>query len=235
VCSGGQRYSDPKFIVSANRSANAKPKYHVQSQLAGARAFTDKHNTIAKDVDSCFHLVMRTRKVLERKNLTHARIDNSFVEQTIVGPRLVIIGPVRALQSLLEHPKVAQVDHCRVTSGASAYHHHVPGITDEHARGDGCLAGMLDHHLRISPFANDLPDLLTEGASSGRPRTLALGVVPMWWDSPVVEFSPVDVADGAQFLAVLTPGVVRHHSYRNPSGVLNQLNGLGPDATRPTP
>ena len=66
----------------------------------------NEDHAVAKDIDAFGHLMVRASKILEGENLPHTWIDSPFVEQPVVGPRLVVVGPVRPLESLLKHPQV---------------------------------------------------------------------------------------------------------------------------------
>src|SRR5208283_2976773 len=77
------------------------------------------------------------------------------------------VGEMRALQALLPHPQVAQIDGCVVARGAGAHDHHAAGVADEDRRRDGGLAGVLEHDVRGA--------LLAQHLAAGEPEPFHIG------------------------------------------------------------
>ena len=88
---------------------------------------------------------------------------------------------------------------------------------------------MLEHDLRALPLAEHVPDRLAERLRAVEPR-LPLRRVPRRRDAPVREPLAVDVALGAERLAVLALLVAAHDRDRAAAGVHDEL-----DRERPEP
>ena len=110
---------------------------------------------------------------------------------------------MRALQALLTHPQVAEVDGGVVPGGAGADHHHAAVVAHEDRGGDGLLAGVLEDDARVAALAEHVPERLAEGARPAHPGAEGLVVAPVGDDAPVIEVAPVDEAAGAEAHAEL--------------------------------
>lgn len=149
------------------------------------------------------HELVRERQLFPRKGAGETRVDRA-VEHHVVDPlRLIIIGEVGSLEALLTHPVIAQVDRGVVPRSASADHDHATGVAHEDGRGDGVLAGMLEHDPRAALLAEHIPDCLAEPADPLEPRVELLGVLPVREHAPVVERLAIDAALGAEGFAVI--------------------------------
>jgi hypothetical protein len=142
---------------------------------------------------------------------------------------------MRALQALLPHPQIAQIDGRVVAGGAGADDHHAAGLADEDRRRDGGFAGMLEDDVRRPLLAQHLPDLRAEGAHALQPLGIAGVVLPVRQHSPVIEVIAVDAAFGAQLHAVVELVLARDHGDRCGADRLGDLDRHRTETARPAP
>ena len=142
---------------------------------------------------------------------------------------------MRALQPLLPHPQVPQVDGGVVAGGAGADHHHAAGFADEDRGRDRRFARMLHDQRRVALFAQRFPEGGTEGANALQPAGIARVVLPMGQHPPVVEVAPVDASLGAQSQAIGNLVTVGNDRHRDGADRAGDLNGHGSQAAGPAP
>jgi hypothetical protein len=148
------------------------------------------------------HQLVALARLVEREHPPEARVDLPFDDKLVERVGLVIVGEVGALEALLAHPEVPQVDIRVVAGGAGADDHHAARIAHELARRDGVLPGVFEHDARALALAEDVPDRLAERAGAARELAHRLVVGPVRKPAPVVEVLAVDAADGAEAHAV---------------------------------
>ncbi len=119
-----------------------------------------------------------------------------------------------ALEALLAHPVVAQVQRHVVAGGAGADHDHAAGGAHELGRGQGGLARVLEHDAGTGALAQRVPDRLAEGAGALGPVAVGAAVLRVRHRAPVVELRAVDHAHRAVVQAELPLRLVRDHRHR---------------------
>src|SRR5437899_1135321 len=107
---------------------------------------------------------MAERDLLEREGLTEAGVDLAVEHHLVEGVGVLVVREVRALETLLTHPEVAQIHGGVETTGAGANHHHAARVADENRRRYGVLARVIEDDARCAPLAEDIPDLAAERA-----------------------------------------------------------------------
>src|SRR3989442_1267868 len=113
-----------------------------------------------------------------------------------------------ALEALLAHPVIAQIEGDIVARGSGADHDHAPRRAHEFRRRQCGLAGMLEDDAGIGLLAEPVPDGLAEGARALGPVAVGLAVPGVGHRPPVVELSAIDHAGGAVVGAELALGLV---------------------------
>src|SRR6266481_7499982 len=115
------------------------------------------------------HELVRARDVVEAERLAEAGVDLAGEDEVVQALRLLVVREVRALEALLPHPEIAQIDGCVVAGRTGANHDHAAGVADEDGRRHGILAGMLEHDARAAALAEDVPQRLPERARARGP------------------------------------------------------------------
>src|SRR5262249_36492834 len=142
---------------------------------------------------------------------------------------------VRALEPLLPHPVVAQVERRVVAGRAGADDHHPAGVAHEARGGHGVLAGMLEHDARAALLAQNVPDRLAEGARAAQPDLVVQLILPVGKHAPVVEVLAVDAAGRAELLAEVDLVVARDDRDRDAAERTDDLDGLTAETARAAP
>src|SRR6266853_4044135 len=140
-----------------------------------------------------------------------------------------------ALEALLSHPVVAQVQGDVVAGGAGADDDHAAGGADEFRRGQRRLARMLEDDAWACLLAERVPDGLAEGAGALGPVAIGLGVLGVGHGSPVVELRAIDDAGGAVLHAELTLGLVGDDGDRASALGPRDLERHAPEPSRRAP
>src|SRR6185436_15527536 len=96
-----------------------------------------------------------------------------------------------ALEALLPHPVIAEVERDVVARRPGADDDHPPGSAQEFRCRKGRLAGMLEHDLRARLLAERVPDRLAERARALGPFAVRLGVGRVRHLAPVLEIVAV--------------------------------------------
>ena len=174
-----------------------------QSRCSASRAPT-RIGHVAHRVLVLAHQLMREADLGERERLRQAGIDLAAARPSaLYAAHSCVVGEVRALQALLAHPEIAQVDRGVIPGRARADDHHAAVVADEDRGRDGVLTRMLEDDSRVAAFAEHVPERLAEGASTGGPGGERRVVAPVGDHAPVREVAPVDVAACAEVDAVL--------------------------------
>src|SRR5438874_6278996 len=163
------------------------------------------------------HQLMAFPDVLERVRLAQTRVDLSIDDHLVERPRLLIVREMRALQPLLPHPEVAQVDGRVEAAGPRADHDHSARVAPEDRRGDRVLARVLEHDAWAPALAQDLPELCPECPRPLRPPGERLIVRPVRQHPPMVELFAVDAALRPQLQAEVELVLARHDRNRYPA------------------
>src|SRR5439155_2805153 len=87
----------------------------------------DEGGHVALGVPALVHELVRRADLVEREYAGEAWVDLAIDDEIVEAVRLLIVGEVRALQPLLAHPEVAQVDDGVVARGAGADDDHAAG------------------------------------------------------------------------------------------------------------
>jgi hypothetical protein len=145
----GARNGDRRFAAGA------------QAEVGG----TDQDGHVAVRVLVVVHEVVGTGHLVVGEGPRQARVEQAAQRQFVHLVGLLGVGEVRALQPLLPHPQVAQVDRGVVAGRAGADHDHAAGVADEDRGGDGGLAGVLEHDVRGALLAQHFPDRRAEGCA----------------------------------------------------------------------
>src|SRR5205823_2974149 len=129
---------------------------HLAGLAFGLRA--DQRGHIAFGVPVLRHQLVRFADPLEAEYAAEARVDLALNHEIVERVGLLVVREVRALEPLLAHPEVAEVDDRVVAAGARADHDHAAGIAHEDARRNGRLAGVLEHDRRRPLVAQRIPE-----------------------------------------------------------------------------
>src|SRR5205807_1214481 len=108
---------------------------------------------------------------------------------------------------------------------------HAAAIADEHRGRNGVLPRVLEHNRRAAALLDDLPDLGAERARARHPFLLGMPIGPVRRRSPMAELGPVDVAGGADRLAILALLGTRDHGDRMPARLPDELDRLRAEAS----
>src|ERR1700733_11334871 len=100
---------------------------------------------------------MRKTHVGESERSRQTWIDLTSSHHRVVRRALFIVGEVRALETFLTHPEVAEV-HRRVIPGRpGADDHHASVVADEDRCWDGVFTRVLEDDPRIATLSEDVP------------------------------------------------------------------------------
>jgi hypothetical protein len=207
------------------RAHRAPPAARTSARLrrpGSRRVDQDRH--VAAGVLVLAHQLVARAGLGEREGARQARVDLAVDHQLVDAGGLRVVGEVRALQALLPHPVVAQIERRVVAGGAGADHDHAAGLGHEARGRQRGLAGVLEHDRRALLLAERVPERLAEIARALEPQPVLELVAPARQLAPVAELAAIDDADRAELLAVLDLVVARHHRDRAAAGGLDDLD-----------
>src|SRR6185312_9896430 len=115
----------------------------------------------------------------------------------------------RALQPLLAHPVVAEVERRVVAGRAGADHDHAARLAHEARGRQRGLAWVLEDDRRILLLPERLPEGGAECARALEPQVVFDLVGPLGELAPVLELAAIDDADRAELLAEVILAVAR--------------------------
>ena len=90
---------------------------------------------------------------LKLEQITQAGVDLAVGHHLVIGQRLLVVCPMRSLETLLTHPVVAEIHHRGEARRSSATDHHSTGLTHKDACRDCRLAGMLEDDVGVATLA----------------------------------------------------------------------------------
>ena len=224
------------IVKIALRQRHLRDRDRRLGGLAEAEARgADQHRHISVRVLVVVHKLVTERQFLIGERPRHAGVELAGKRQLVHRVALLVVGEVRTLESLLPHPKIAEVDGRVVAGRAGANDDDAAGIADEHRGGDGRLAGMLENHRRATLLAENLPDRRAECAHALQPIVVTDRVFPVRQHAPMIEFAAIYAALRAQLGAVVDLVVAGDDRDRNAVGRLGDLNGHRTEPARAAP
>src|SRR3954451_20077258 len=164
-----RRWRVPQWLRRrAMRSSNALPLLLLLALRTGSGG-ADQRHAVPEHTHPVSHVLVRLWDLVERDLLPQRLPDPAIDEQLVVRARLLVVGPVRALEPLLVGPEVAEVERRPVPRLAGADHDHAAAPAEEDAGRQGRLPRVLDDDGRLLLAAEHLAVLRLEGAGAGHP------------------------------------------------------------------
>src|SRR5438477_5343801 len=104
--------------------------------------------------------LMTKTDFLERKDAAQAGIDFAGQDQPVEGSSIFVVGEMGALETLLTHPEIAQIDIGVIAARAAANDDHPGAVANKHRSGQRVLARVLEHYPGVLALAKYIPDRL---------------------------------------------------------------------------
>ena len=156
---------DPAYVLVVEHQRELSVRVSIWPALGRVH----QHGHVAVRMAVLVHELVHVGDLVEAEGLRQAGVDLAGQHQVVQRPGVVVVREVRALEALLPHPVVAQVERGVVAGGAGADHHHAARVAHEDRGGHGVLARVLEHEARALALADRFPERRAEGARALQP------------------------------------------------------------------